>query len=138
MEIADVQKFIAENHRGVFVARKRDGSPQITLVTPGIDVEGQVILTSRGTTYKVKNLRRDPRVSILIMGEQFSGSKFVQLDGKAEIIALPKAMELLVDWHRRVRGEHPNWDEYRARMKDEERVLIRVAIEKVGPQLKRR
>lgn len=137
MEIAEVQKFVAENHRGVFVAHKRDGSPHITLVTPGIDAAGRVIITSRGTTYKVKNLRRDPRASMLVMGEQFSGSKFVQLDGTAEIIALPEAMEHLVDWHRRVRGEHPNWDEYRTRMKEEVRVLIRITIEKVGPQGKR-
>ena len=71
MKIADVQTFLTDNHRGVLVARKRDGWPQITLVTPGIDAEGCVLITSRGTTYKVKNIRRDPRVSMLIMGEQF-------------------------------------------------------------------
>lgn len=66
MEIADVQKFLADNHRGVLVVRKRDGWPQITLVTPGIDGAGRVIITSRGTTYKVKNIRRDPRLSMLV------------------------------------------------------------------------
>jgi PPOX class probable F420-dependent enzyme len=133
MEIADVQKFLADNHRGVLVARKRDGWPQITLVTPGIDGAGRVIITSRGSTYKVKNLRNDPRVSMLVMGEQFSGSKYVQLQGRAEIIALPEAMDLLVDWYRRVRGERPNWEEYREKMKEEQRVVIRISIEKVGP-----
>lgn len=63
MNVADVQRFLADNHRGVLVARKRDGWPQITLVTPGIDAEGRVIITSRGTTYKVKNIRREPQVS---------------------------------------------------------------------------
>ena len=133
MEIADAQKFLAANHRGVLVARKRDGWPQITLVTPGIDAEGRIIVTSRGTTYKAKNIRRDPRVSMLIMGEQFSGSKYVQLQGTAEVIALPEAMDLLIDWHRRVRGENPNWDDYREKMKEEQRVVIRIKIEKVGP-----
>ena len=136
MEI-EVKKFLETSHRGVLVAQKRDGRPQITLVTPGIDEQGRVIVTSRGTTYKVKNLRRDPRVSLLIMGEQFSGSKYVQIEGTAEVIPLPEAMDLLIDWHRRVRGEHPNWDEYRQKMRDENRVLIRVPIEKLGPKNKR-
>jgi len=134
MQLTDVQKFLAENHRGVFVAHKRDGSPHITLVTPGIDPEGRVIITSRGTTYKVKNLRRDPRVSMLVMGEQFSGSKFVQIEGKAEIIEQPEAMDLLIYWYRQLRGEHKNWDEYRAKMKEEQRVIFRITIEKFGPQ----
>jgi PPOX class probable F420-dependent enzyme len=136
MEIADVQKFLAANHRGVLVARKRDGWPQITLVTPGIDPEGRVIITSRGTTYKLKNIRRDPKVSMLIMGEQFSGSKYVQLHGIAEIISQPEAMDLLIYWYRQLRGEHKDWDEYRARMKEEQRAVIRITIEKVGPDVR--
>lgn len=133
MEITDVQKFLRDNHRGVLVARKRDGWPQITLVTPGIDAEGRVIITSRGTTYKVKNIRRDPRVSMLIMGEQFSGSKYVQIQGTAEVISQPEAIDILIYWHRQVRGEHKSWDEYRARMKEEQRVIIRINVEKSGP-----
>ena len=85
MEIADAQKFLQENHRACIAVRQRDGWPQMTFVTPGIDSEGRVIITSRGTTYKIKHLRRDPRVSMLIFGEQYSGSKFVQIHGTAEI-----------------------------------------------------
>lgn len=134
MEIADAQKFLAVNHRGVLVAHKRDGWPQITLVSPCIDAEGRVIITSRGTTYKVKNIRRDPRVSLLVFGEQFHGSKYVQIHGTAEIISLPEAMDLLIHWHRQVKGQHPNWDEYREKMREEKRVILRINIEKVGPQ----
>jgi PPOX class probable F420-dependent enzyme len=108
--------------------------PQMTFVTPGIDAEGRVIITTRGTTYKLKHLRRDPRVSLLVFGEQYSGSKFVQIHGSAEIIELPDAMDLLIYWYRQVRGEHQNWDEYRERMKNEQRAIIRVNIEKAGPQ----
>ncbi|MGN6735131.1 MAG: pyridoxamine 5'-phosphate oxidase family protein, partial [Candidatus Binatia bacterium] len=54
------------------------------------------MITSRGRTYKVKHLRRDPRVSLLVFGEQYSGSKFVQIYGRAEIIDLPDAMDALV------------------------------------------
>jgi PPOX class probable F420-dependent enzyme len=133
MEIADVQKFHAANHRGVLVARKRDGWPQMTLVSPGVDSEGRLIITSRETTYKVKNIRRDRRVSLVVFGEQFHGSKYVQIHGTAEIVALPEAMESLIHWHRQVKGEHPNWEEYREKMKQERRVVLRIDIEKVGP-----
>jgi PPOX class probable F420-dependent enzyme len=138
MEIADAQKFMQENHRACIAIRQKDGWPQMTFVTPGIDPEGRVIITSRGTTYKVKHIRRDPRVSLLIFGEQYSGSKFVQIHGTAEIIELPDAMDILTYWYRQIRGEHKNWAEYRDQMKKEQRVIIRVNIEKVGPQNRRR
>ncbi len=133
MEIAEAQKFLADKHRGVLVARKRDGWPQITLVTPVIDTQGRVILHSRAAAFKVKNIRRDPRVSMLVMGEDFSGSKYVQLHGTAEIIPQPEAMDLLIYWHRQARGEHPDWRAYRDKMKEEEQVVIRITIEKVNP-----
>ena len=97
MDIATAQKFLQDNHRACIAVRQKDGLPQMTLVTPGIDAEGRVILTSRGTTYKVKHLRRDPRVSMLVFGEQYSGSKFVQIHGTAEVIDLPQAMDGLID-----------------------------------------
>ena len=134
MEIIDAQKFLQENHRACIAVRKNDGWPQMTFVTPGIDPQGRVIITSRGTTYKVKHLRRDPRVSMLIFGEQFSGSKFVQIHGTAEIVDQPAALEPLIFWYRQVRGEHKDWEAYKKQMAEEKRVIIRVTIEKAGPQ----
>ncbi|HYA29674.1 MAG TPA: TIGR03618 family F420-dependent PPOX class oxidoreductase [Acidobacteriota bacterium] len=134
MEIADAQAFMQQNHRACISVRQKDGWPQMTFVTPGIDPQGRIIITSRGTTYKVKHIRRDPRVSMLIFGEQYSGSKFVQVHGTAELIELPQAMDTLIYWYKQVRGEHKNWDYYRKQMQDEKRVIIRVIIEKVGPQ----
>lgn len=134
MKITDAQKFLRENHRACIAVRQKDGWPQMTFVTPGIDPEGRVIITSRGATYKVKHLRRDLRVSMLVFGEQFHGSKFVQIHGTAEIIDLPEAMDMLIYWHKQTRGEHENWDEYKKKMVDEKRVIIRVNIERVGPQ----
>lgn len=134
MQIADAQNFLKTNHRACISVRQPDGWPQMTFVTPGIDEQGRVIITSRGTTYKVKHLRRDPRVSMLIFGEQYSGSKFVQIHGTAEIIDLPAAMDTLIYWHKQVRGEHKDWEAYKKQMQEEKRVIIRVNIEKVGPQ----
>jgi PPOX class probable F420-dependent enzyme len=134
VDIPDAQRFLQQNHRACIAVRQKDGWPQMTFVSPGIDAEGRVIITSRSRTYKVKHLRRDPRVSLLVFGEQYSGSKFVQIHGRAEIIDLPDAMDALVYWYKQVRGEHKNWDEYKRQMADEKRVIIRVTIEKVGPQ----
>jgi len=126
------------NFGRVFALPKSGDGTAVALSTmyggAGIDPQGRVIITSRGTTYKIKHLRRDPRVSMLIFGEQYSGSKFVQIQGTAEIIDLPDAMDMLIYWYKQVRGEHKNWDEYKTKMADEKRAIIRVKMEKVGPQ----
>ena len=134
MNIADAQRFLKDNHHGVLVARKRDGSLQMTLVSPVIDAAGNVIITARDSTYKVKNIRRDPRVSLVVYGEKFNGSNYIQVDGKAEVIEHPKAMDIVLDWHRQIRGVPENWDDIRKKTLSEGRIVIRVAIEKVGPQ----
>lgn len=134
MEIAEAKKFLRDNHHGVLVARKRDGSLQMTLVSPVIDAEGKVIITARDTTYKVKNIKRDPRVSLLVYGDQFHGSNYIQIDGKAEVLPLPQAMDIVLDWHRQIRGEPKSWDEIREKTLSEGRIAIKVTIEKVGPK----
>ncbi len=136
MEIADAQKFLRDNHHGVLVTRKKDRSLQMTLVSPVIDDEGKVIITSRESTYKVKNIKRDPQISLLIYGDQFNGSNYIQIDGRAEVIPHPKAMDIVLNWHRQIRGEPANWDEIREKTKAEGRIAMRVTIEKVGPQRK--
>jgi PPOX class probable F420-dependent enzyme len=134
MDIADAQEFLRHNHHGVLVARKRDGSLQMTLVSPVIGDDGRVTITARESTYKVKNIRRNSHVSLLVFGEKFNGSNYIQVDGKAEVIAQPQAMDIVLDWHRQIRGEPANWDEIRKKTLAEGRIAIRLTIEKVGPQ----
>jgi PPOX class probable F420-dependent enzyme len=134
MNISDAQIFLKDKHHGVLVARKKDGSLQMTLVSPVIDTVGNVIITARDSTYKVKNIRRDPRVSLVVYGERFNGSDYIQIDGKAEVIDHPAAMDIVLDWHRQIRGVPENWDDIRKKTLAEGRIAIRVAIEKVGPQ----
>ncbi len=134
MDIAEAQEFLRDNHHGVLVARKRDGSLQMTLVSPVIGGDGRVTITARESTYKVKNIRRDPHVSLLVFGEKFNGSNYIQVDGKAEVIAQPQAMDIVLDWHRQIRGELASWDEIRNKTLAEGRIAIRLTIEKVGPQ----
>ena len=134
MEITEAREFLETHHHGVLVARKKDGSLQMTLVSPVIGADGTVIITARDTTYKVKNIKRNPQVSLLVYGEQFHGSNYIQIDGKAEVIPHPQAMDIVLDWHRKIRGEPKSWDEIRQKTLAEGRIAIRVAIEKVGPQ----
>ena len=134
MKISEVQDFLVNNHRGVLVARKKNGYPQITLVTPSVDTAGRVVISARKNTYKVKNISRDPRVSLLVMGEEFSGSKYFQIEGRAKVIALPEAKNLLMDFYKQTLGDQMNPKKTHKKIVDENRVLIRIEIEGVGPQ----
>jgi PPOX class probable F420-dependent enzyme len=134
MDISEAQEFLKTNHHGVLVARKKDGSLQMTLVSPVLGRDRNVIITARETTYKVKNIRRNPQISVLVYGEKFHGSNYIQIDGTAELIAHPEAMDIVLDWHRQIRGEPENWDQIRQKTLVEGRIAIRVRIEKVGPQ----
>lgn len=123
------REFLATHHRAVLSTFRTDGRPQLSLVAVGVDGEGRAIVSTPETTAKARNLRRDPRVSACVMTDAFYGP-WVQVEGTAEIVERPEAIELLVDYYRRVAGEHPDWDEYRQAMEDEKRVLVRFEIER--------
>jgi hypothetical protein len=110
---------------------------QMTLVSPVLGTDDNLIITARDTTYKVKNIKRNPQISLLVYGEKFNGSNYIQIDGKAEVIPHPQAMDIVLDWHRQIRGEPKSWQEIREKTLAESRIAIRVAIEKVGPQQRR-
>jgi PPOX class probable F420-dependent enzyme len=130
--IADTVAFVAANHHGVLATRRRDGSPQLTPVTVGVDPDGVVEISSRETAYKVRNILRDPQVSLCVFTNQFYGP-WVLVTGTATILSLPDALEPLVEYYRRISGEHPDWDDYRRAMVDDRRALIRITIEEAGP-----
>jgi PPOX class probable F420-dependent enzyme len=116
----------------VLATRRRDGRPQLSPVTVGVDAAGRALVSSRETAYKTHNLRRDPRAALCVFMDSFFG-RWVQVDGTAEVVSLPAAMELLVDYYRRVAGEHPDWTDYRQAMERDRRVLIRITLESAGP-----
>ena len=91
-----------------------------------------MIISSRETAYKVRNLRRDGRASLCAVSDTWYG-EWVQVDGTATIVSLPEAMDLLVDYYRSLRGDHPDWDEYRAAMARDQRCIIQLIIERAGP-----
>ncbi|MGD8751190.1 MAG: PPOX class F420-dependent oxidoreductase [Anaerolineales bacterium] len=135
MDIDKARAFIKDNHRAVMMTCRRSGGPQLTPVAVGLDGEGRAIVSTRETAYKVHNLRRDPRVSLCVFVDEFYG-EWIQIDGRAEVVSLPDAMEPLVDYYKRTWGEHPDWDEYREAMEKEKRVLLRIEIDRAGPDKK--
>jgi PPOX class probable F420-dependent enzyme len=132
MDFDAARSFLATNHRGVLATRQADGSPQLSPVMAGVDSEGRVVISTRQTAYKVRNIRRDPRVWICVMNDAFFGP-WIRIAGTAKIVELPEAMEPLVEYYRGISGEHSDWDEYRAAMEAERRVLLRVTITTAGP-----
>lgn len=132
MELEEAREFIRRNHRAVMATRHHDGSLQLTPMLVGIDERGRAVVSTRETAYKTRNLRRDPWTSLCVFTDGFFGS-WVQVEGTAEVLALPDAMEHLVDYYRRVAGEHDDWDEYRRAMERERRVLVRITLEGAGP-----
>lgn len=132
MEIEKAREFIRTHHQAVMATRRKDGSPQLSPVACAVDDDGKVVVSTRETAIKAKNLRRDPAVSLCVISDGFYGD-WVQVDGRATVVPLPEAMEGLVDYYRSISGEHPDWDDYRAAMEKERRVLVRIDLERAGP-----
>lgn len=132
MDADAARTFLEDNRRAVLATFRSSGTLQMSPVLAVVDGDGKVVVSSRETAYKTRNLRRDPRVSLCVFTDRFFGN-WVQIDGTAEIVSLPEAIDGLIDYYRRAAGEHPNWDEYREAMNQERRVLIRVDIDRAGP-----
>ena len=126
--------FLREHHHAVMHTYRRDGSPQLSPVTTTIDDFGHAIVSTRETSMKVANLERDPRTSLCVVPDAFFGP-WIRVDGTTEIVHLPEALELLVDYYRRIAGEHDDWDTYRQAMRDEQRVLLRITLTSAGPDI---
>lgn len=123
--------FVTERHHVVLMTRRRDGGPQFSPVTAGID-DGRLVIATYPSRAKTRNLRRDPSASAVVLSDEWNGP-WVQIDGTAEVIDLPEAVEPLVGYFRSISGEHPDWDEYRSAMIEQGKCLLRLSIERWGP-----
>lgn len=132
MDLDAAREHVRSNAHAVLATLRRDGTPQLSPVVAAVDDEGRVVVSSRETAYKVKNLRREPRAWLCVLPDAFFGA-WVQVEGEVSVVSLPEAMEPLVDYYRLVAGEHPDWAEYRAAMQAEQRCLIRVSLTRAGP-----
>jgi PPOX class probable F420-dependent enzyme len=134
MSAESAQQFLRAHHQAVLATTRADGRPQISPVLCAVDAEGRILISTRETAVKTRNLRRDPHASICAFTDRFFGS-WIQAEGPAEVISLPDAMDLLIDYYRLVSGEHTDWSDYRAAMVRDRRVIVRVTISRVGPTI---
>jgi PPOX class probable F420-dependent enzyme len=134
VDLDAARKFLRVHHRAVLATSRADGRPQLSPVTATVDDEGRVLISTRETAVKTRNLRRDPRASLCVLTDAFYGD-WIQAEGTVEIIPLPEAMEILVSYYRSVSGEHPDWADYRAAMERDRRVIVRITLTRAGPDI---
>ena len=133
MDAEAAREFLRSNHRAVLITTRAGGRPQSSPVAAAVDEDGRVVVSTRETAMKVKNLERRPEATLCVFTDNFFGP-WVQVDGTVEIVRLPQAMERLVDYYRSVSGgEHPDWDDYRAAMERDRRVMLRLTVTAAGP-----
>jgi PPOX class probable F420-dependent enzyme len=125
-------EFVRPRHRAVLITTRADGAPQASPVTCGVDDAGRIVVSTYPERAKTHNARRDPRVSVLVLSDDFGGA-WVQVDGTAEVLDLPDALEPLVDYYRAISGEHRDWDDYRAAMVRQGKSLVRITPTSWGP-----
>lgn len=132
MDLDEARDFLRDHHHAVMHTYRQDGSPQLSPVAVTVNDTGHAIVSTRETALKVANLERDDRASLCVFTDAFFGP-WIRIDGTTEIVRLPDAMELLVDYYRRIAGDHEDWDDYRRAMEEEQRVLLRMTLTEAGP-----
>jgi PPOX class probable F420-dependent enzyme len=124
--------FIRPRHHAIVITARAGGRPQASPVTCGVDEAGRIVVSTYPERSKTRNARRNPQASVLILSDDFGGA-WVQVDGDAEVIDMPEAAEVLVDYYRSIAGEHPDWDEYRQAMTRQGKSLLRITPTSWGP-----
>lgn len=132
VELTELLDFVRPRHRMVIATTRADGRPQMSPVSGGVDDHGRLVISSYPDRAKIKNADRDPRVSVCVLSEEWDGP-WVQVDGDAEVLHMPEAMEGLVDYFRCIAGEHPDWAEYREAMRVQHKSLIRITPTRWSP-----
>jgi PPOX class probable F420-dependent enzyme len=132
VDLNELLDFIRPRHHMILLTRRQDGTPQLSPVTGGVDEAGRVVISTYPERAKAANLRRAADCSVLVLSDDFGGA-WVQVDGRAEVLDLPEALEPLVEYYRCISGEHPDWDEYRKAMLQQRKSLVRITPTRWGP-----
>jgi len=125
-------EFVRPRHKGTLVTTRRDGRLQMSPVTCGVDRQGRIVVSTYPERAKAVNLRRNPAVSMVVHSDDWN-DPYVQVEGTAEVLDMPEAVEPLVEYYRCIAGEHPDWDEYREAMRAQGKSLIRISLDSWGP-----
>ncbi|WP_369197527.1 PPOX class F420-dependent oxidoreductase [Streptomyces djakartensis] len=132
VSLDELLDFVRPRHHAILLTRRGDGSPQGSPLTCGVDDSGRIVVSTYPERAKTRNARRDPRVSLIVLSDDFNGP-WVQIDGTAEVVDAPESVEPLVEYYRNIAGEHPDWDEYRTAMVRQGKSIIRITPQRWGP-----
>jgi len=132
VDLQQLLDFVRPRHNMILMTRRQAGSVQASPVTGGVDDDGRIVISTYPDRAKTVNLRRDPAATVLVLSDRF-GDAWVQIDGDAEVLDLPDALEPLVQYFRCISGEHPNWDDYREAMRQQGKSLVRITPQRWGP-----
>ena len=132
VDLAELIEFLRPRHHVILLTPRSDGGWQGSPVTAGVDAEGRIVISTYPERAKAHNVARHGRAAVLALSEDFNGP-WVQVEGPAELLTLPAALEPLVEYFRSISGEHPDWDDYRAAMTTQGKALIRITPQRWGP-----
>ena len=132
VEKAELEEFLRPRHKMLLLTTRDSGAPQISPVSGGVDDQGRIVIATSPGRAKTTNAKKRPQVSVCVISDEWNGP-WVQVDGTAEVLDMPDAEDGLVDYFRSISGEHPDWDEYRAAMRLQNKSLIRVTPTSWGP-----
>ena len=130
--LPELLEFLRPRHRAVLITTRRDGRPQSSPLSCGVDPSGRILISTYPQRAKTGNIRRDPRASLCVLSDDWDGP-YVHVDGHADVVDMPDALEALVEYYRAISGEHPDWDDYRTAMQRQDKSLIRITIDRWGP-----
>ena len=129
---AGLVEFIRPRHRVILLTPREDGGWQGSPVTAGVDAQGRIVVATYPERAKAVNVAKHGKAAAIVLSDDFGGP-WVQVEGDAELLTLPDAVEPLVEYFRSVAGEHPDWDDYRAAMTTQGKALIRLTATRWGP-----
>lgn len=132
VDLPGLLDFVRPRHRALLLTTRTDGRPQASPLTCGVDDSGRLVMSTYPERAKTRNAKRDPRVSVVILSDEWNGP-WVQVDGTAEVIDTPDSVEPLVEYFRVISGEHPDWAEYREAMLRQGKSIIRVTPDRWSP-----
>jgi PPOX class probable F420-dependent enzyme len=132
VELGELLEFVRPRHRFILITRRADGSPQASPVTGGVDDSGRLVISTYPERAKTHNARRDPQVSVVVLSDEWNDA-WVQVNGTAEVLDVPEALDAFVEYFRNISGEHPDWQEYRQAMLDQGKSIIRITATSWGP-----
>jgi PPOX class probable F420-dependent enzyme len=133
MDLSDALDFARDRKQGVLATIRTNGRPQLSniLFVPG---ENDTLLVSvTDDRAKTANLRRDPRASLYVVGSTFW--QYVVIEAEAELSPVAAdphdaTVDMLVSYYRAGTGEHPDWEEYRATMVSDRRLVLTLRPER--------